>query len=136
MTDGLDQALVNAGLDRLRADPQLTVHDGVVPDEATPPYVLVYAQVEWPDGDPDNTVEGKTEAVTARWTCHCVGSTAAAARAVAQRVRTQLLDYRPTVAGVECAPIGQAESVPPTRDESTGRLVMDAVVVYELTARI
>ncbi|HEX7160402.1 MAG TPA: hypothetical protein VF223_04105 [Trebonia sp.] len=132
----IDQALVDAGLDRLRADSLLTVYDGVVPQTPADHYVLVYSQVEWPDDDPDNTVEGKTEAVTARWICHCVGPTAVSARAVAQRVRTQLLDHRPTVAGVECAPIGQAESVPPTRDESTGRLVMDAVAVYELTARI
>lgn len=132
----LEDVLVEVGLDRLRADVDLTVHDGKVPDGEEPPYVLVYSQVEWPDGNPDNTVEGVTQAVTVRWICHSVGTNATAARRVAGHVRAQLLDHTPTVAGVNCGPIGQAESNPPTRDESTNQLYMDAIVTYEMAARI
>lgn len=135
MTDGHDQALADAGLDLLRADALLTVHDGVVPAGAARPYVLVYTSISRPSEDPDNAADGRTAVWVARWICHCVGDNAGAARAVAQRVRTALLDVAPAVAGLSCGLIRmEAESLPPQRDESTGVPVMDAVETYRLRA--
>lgn len=134
MTDGVDQALANAGLNLLRADAGLTVLDGYVPDGTLPPYVLVYTHVEWPDGAPGDSLDGRSKSPTIRWICHCVGGNEIAARAVSQRVRTQLLNQRPTVVGVSPGLIKQEQSQPPTRDETTGVLVIDAMSVYRLHA--
>jgi hypothetical protein len=140
VTDGLDQALANAGLALLRADvgpPALVVFDGKVPGGSTPPYVLVYTSVERPAEDEDNAADGRSRVWVVRWICHCVGSgeDAAAARGVAQRVRAALLDARPSIANLSCGPIRQEPgSPPPQRDESTGVLVMDAIVTYRLKA--
>ena len=138
MTDLLDQAVANVGLNLLRADTSLTVFDGMVPDGTKPPYVLVYTTLARPSDDAGNAQDGRTRVWIARWICHCVGagSDAVAARAVAQRVRTQLLDVRPTVAGFDPASVGlirmEGDPPPPQRDESTGALVMDAVATYRL----
>jgi len=56
------------------------------------------------------------------------------ARAIAQRVRTQLLDARPTIAGLTCGMVRLEASEIPLRDEKTGVLVMDAVEIYRLRA--
>jgi hypothetical protein len=138
VTDGLDQALANAGLALLAADPALTVYDGAVPsptpDVSAHPWVLVYTTVSRPTGDPDNPLNGRSGVWVARWILHCVGGNAVAARAVAQRARTQLLDVRPVIAGLSCGLIRWDESLPPQRDETTGVLVMDAVETYSLRA--
>lgn len=134
MTDGLDQALANAGLGLLVADTSLVVFDGAVPPNTTPPYVVVYTTVDRPSGDPDNPGNGQTRVWLGRWICHCVGGNAIAARAVAQRVRTQLLDVRPVIAGLACGLIRWEQTTPPTRDETTGVVVMDAVEIYRLKA--
>jgi hypothetical protein len=127
-----------AGLALLAAVPALTVYDGALPGSATdvlPPYVLVYTTVEWPDGDEDNSLDGLSGTCVTRWYCHCVGGTAAAARAVANQVRSALLDVRPPVPGRNCNLIRQDSALPPARDESLARVVMDAVVVYRLETR-
>jgi hypothetical protein len=139
MTDGLDQALANAGLNLLRADvgpPALVVHDGKVPNGSTPPYVLVYTTVDRPSEDEDNPGNGQSRVWLARWICHCVGAgeDGVAARAVAQRVRTALLDVRPVISGLSCGLIRSEPATPPQRDESTGDLVMDLVATYRLKA--
>jgi hypothetical protein len=134
VTDGLDADMANAGLDLLAADTALTVHDGRVPDGATPPYVLVYTTVSRPQDHPGSKLPGDSRGFVARWICHCVGANAAAARAVAQRVRTQLLDVKPIVPGLLCHPVRQADVLPPQKDESTGALVMDLVADYEVYA--
>ncbi len=136
MTDGLDQALANAGLALLTADANLTVYDGVVPDDAEPPYLLVYTSIARPTEHPAVPLNGQSRGFTAQWICHCVGANATAARAVAQRARTQLLDVRPTVAGLTVNLIRQVETLPPGRDESTGHLRIDAVEVYESLASL
>lgn len=133
MTDGLDQALIQAGLDLLGADPQLSVYDGTAAG-ASPPYVLVYGYVDRPMDRPDNPLDGRSATMLARWYCHCVGSTASGARAVAQRVRTAMLDVRPTVTGLACGLIRQEDANPPAADDSTGVRVFDAVLVYQLAA--
>lgn len=134
MTDGLDQALVNAVLALLAADAGLTVLDGYVPNGTARPYVLVYSYIERPADAPSNDVGGLSRTFSGRFVCHAVGDTAIAARAVAQRVRTQLLDKRPLIAGMSCALIRQESVLQPVRDETTGPLVMDSITTYSLTA--
>jgi hypothetical protein len=144
VTDGYDQALANAGLALLAADTSLTVYPGGVPDPTpNPPYVVVYCTVEWPAGAEGDALDGLSGSPTTRWICHCVGGGSGAtpaaaekaARAVAQRVRTQLLNQRPVVAGLDLGMIRQEPGAGvPTRDETTGVPVMDLVVTYRLSA--
>jgi hypothetical protein len=136
MTDGRDQAMADAGLNLLRADigpPALVVFDGPVSAGQQPPYVRVYTHIEWPADDPNNALDGVSGRAVVRWYCHCVGSNDTAARAVAQRVRTQLLDKRPAVAGMVPGMIRHEQSIPPVPDETTGVPVLDTVNVYRLT---
>lgn len=138
MTDGLDQALANVAFNLLAADglsPPLVVYDGVVPSpDPGPPYVLIYTTVDRPSEDVDNAADNRSRVWVARWICHCVGGTPVTARAVAQRVRTQLLDARPVIAGLTCGMVRQEQIELPRRDEKTGALVMDAVEIYRLRA--
>ena len=136
MTDLLDVAVVNAGLDLMRADTLLNVFDGVVPSPTpTPPYVLVYSTVTWPsDDDTISALDGRSRRVVARWICHCVGESQQASREVAQRVRAALLDARPQIAGLQPGFIRDEQDDPPVRNEQTGVVVFDAVHVYRLNA--
>ncbi len=138
MTDGLDQALASTALNLLAQDglsPALVVYDGVVPSpDPGPPYVLVYCFIDRPSDDPDNSIDMRSRVWVTRWYCHCVGATAASARAIAERVRTQLLDVHPVIAGLSCGSIRLEQSQIPIRDEKTGVLVMDLVEVYRLRA--
>lgn len=137
MTDGLDQALAQVPFPLLTADPlspALTVLDGFVPDLTPVPYVLLYTTVGRPPEDPDRAGNGRSGVWMARWYCHCVAATAMSARAIAQRVRTQLLDVRPTVAGLSCGQIRWEDTQPPQRDESTGTPIFDLVEVFWLKA--
>ena len=137
MTDGLDQLLADAGLNLLRADTSLTVFDGAVPSPTPdPPYTCVYCTISWAF-DPDSTaLTGVVKRATVRWTVHSVGANSQASRAVAQRVRTCLLNQRPTVAGMNTGLIRDDQDSPPdpVRDESTGSLVVDSIHVYSLIA--
>jgi hypothetical protein len=142
VTDGLDQLLADAGLNLLRADASLTVFDGAVPNPAPPnppqppPYVVVYCTIGWAF-DPDSTaLTGLVKRATVRWTTHSVGANSQASRGVAQRVRTQLLNVRPTVAGMNVGLIRDDQDSPPdpVRDETTGALVVDTIHVYSLIA--
>lgn len=144
MTDGLDQAIANAGLNLLttalgQVAPPIPVYDSKVPDGATPPYVLVYAIVERPDTDPANAVDGRSRTFMCRWFCHSVGGgqDGVASRAVAQQVRTALLDVRPVITGLAPGLIRKEPGVPPPqRDEQTGDLVLSVAEVYRLTATV
>lgn len=141
ITDGLDQALTNAGLNLLRADlgpPPLVVVDGPVP-AGTPVnagYVVVYTGLSRPPEDPDNPFNGRTSVWIARWICHCVGGTAGASRAVAQRVRTALLDVSPVIPGFGAVGLIRmdGDETPPQPDETTGQPVLDTIVTYRLRA--
>jgi hypothetical protein len=134
VTDTLNEDHAQAGLALLAANATLTVYDGQVPNGATAPYVLVYTQVEWQSGDDAmaNTLDHLSLTCRTTWMCHCVGSTAAAARAVAMQVREAILDARPTITGREAGFISQVDSQPPRRDETLGPLVMDQVDTYQL----
>lgn len=139
MTDGLDVALANAGLALLQADvgpPALVVFDGVVPagTSVNAGYVLVYSTVDRPSEAEDNPLNGQSRTWVARWILHNVGGTALAARGVAQRSRTALLDVRPTVTGLSCGLIRWESTTPPQRDETTGSPVFDLVETFRLNA--
>jgi len=137
MTDGLDQSLVDAGLTLLAADPvspAWPVYDGVVPNGAARPYWLVYSMVSRPSEDIDNAGDGRSRVWEVRYIVHSVAENAKAARAGAQRARTQLLDSSPTIPGLSCGRIRLETSDPPARDETTGVPVMDAVQTYRLRA--
>lgn len=129
------QAHANAVLALLDADdapPALVVLDGAVPDNVSPPYVLVYFGDSSPEGADGHSLTGTSDRFVMRIVAHCVGGNQIAARAVAQRVRAALLDVTPTVAGRQCFPIRHEDGQPTQRDESTGVLVMDKVDVYRL----
>lgn len=137
MSDLLDEAHAQAGLQLLIAEFGASrVFDGKVPDATDPAagYVLVYTEVAWPAGPEGMANPLSNFAVTAvtTWTLHCVSTTAAGARAVQGRARAALLNQRPVVAGRSCGIIRQDEVLPPSRDETTGQLVMDAVSTYSL----
>lgn len=148
MTDGFDNALVNAGLALLTADTSLVVYPGGVPQPVPPappippPYVVVYSPVEWPFADAD-ALDGISGTPTVRWICHCVGGGPGAtpataersARAVGQRVRTALLNKRLVIAGLNLGVIRQETGggVPQPVYE-TGDPVMDLIVTYRTFA--
>lgn len=135
MADQLDRLHIDAGLDLLRADATLTVHpdrDGNTPATPPTPYVRVYAYIERPADALANSLDGTSALWVTRWICHCVGETEYAATSVAMRVRAALLDVRPTIVGRTCNRIDQDAAAPPTRDETTGSVVFDEVVVYSL----
>ena len=130
MADLIDRQLLDAGLTLLRADPALVVYpdvEGQVPATPEPPYVRVYGAVGRPPG-PGNALDGLSRQLTARWWCHCVGTTEPAALAVAMRVRVALLDARIN-GGMVRQEVGDQ---PPVRDETTGVPVYDVVAVYRL----
>lgn len=138
------QAHAQAVLDLLvdaTGPPPLLVFDGAVPkDPATgkskpPPYVVVYFAVSTPSGEmaiDSTSLDMDSDRVVLRAYCHSAGGNASAARIVAGRVRTALLDVTPTIAGRTCWPIRHDEGQPAQRDESTGVLVLDQVDVYRL----
>lgn len=131
--DATDELLAQSGLDLLRADTGLVVHDGKVPDGARPPrYVLVYTTVAWPAEGAGNALTQARSTAVATWTLHCVGESAAAARIVAQRARVQLLNQAVTLPGRGAGRIKQDQVLAPIRDEMTGGLVMDLVAIYSL----
>lgn len=147
-TDGFDQALVNGGLALLALDASLVVYPGGVPDPPPPapplppPYVVVYSIVEWPFGNAD-ALDGIAGTPTVRWICHNVGggpgatpaTAEQAARAVAQRVRTSLLNKRLVIAGLNLGVIRQEPGGGvPQPVYQTGPPVMDLTVVYRTFA--
>jgi hypothetical protein len=144
MTDGLDAALAAAGVALLQADALLTVYRGAAPTPApSPPYVVVRTTVDRPSDDPDNPLDGRSRVWITRWFCYCVGggqgatvdAAEVAALAVAQRVRTQLLDAQLAIPGLSCGLIRWEQSNPPADpDETAGYPVREAVEVYRLRA--
>jgi hypothetical protein len=95
---------------------------------------LGYIQIQWPRDGIGTALDALQRTITATATFHSVGLSAAAARAVDMQVRSSLLNVRPVIAGRNCSPIKQDAAEPPDRDESTGKLVMDAVSVYSFVS--
>lgn len=126
----------DAVLAQLQADAGLTVYDGKVTGAADH-YVLVYMLARTPNGlqAPEMVPFSGDSDVLDLWIfCHCVGLTAAAARAISGRVRNQLLNFRPVISGRACVPIRWRDGQTPQRDEETLRSVFDLVDVYGLTS--
>lgn len=113
----------------LDPDPIWNPYDGALPSP-TPnlPYWVVY----FSSGYPDLTFTGVTKTFQLRITLHNVGGNGQADRIGSDRAAALLLNVRPVVAGRTCKPIRWEESQPPQRDESTGRVVMDAIDTYLL----
>lgn len=136
---GVIQAHASWVLDQLRADVELTVCDGKVNQGVVAPYVLVYLFVQTPDGllAPDKVkLSGDSDVIDLRAYCHCVGGgvfAAANARDVQDRVRAQLLNVRPVIAGRTCFPVRWFDGQPANRNEELpGAPVVDQVDIYRL----
>lgn len=140
MTDLLDTAIIQAGLDLLRADPGVNLQDGKVEDDTLPPYVLAYSWISRPEEADSNALDGLSRTIWGRWYLHCVGDTRESASAMAQRARTQMLDQQlslpshPTVAFTLIKEESAQQPTPP--DESTGGSIFDAIVVYKVRVTI
>ncbi len=138
MADLLDDQLINAGLDLLRADTGLRVipdADGNLPNPLPPPpYVRAYTSIERLPDFGANSLLGTSGTAVVRWWLHCVGANETAANAVAMRASRALLDARPTVAGRECGPIRHEAAQPARRDDDLGYQVIDRVDVYRMTS--
>jgi hypothetical protein len=119
-------------LDADNAPPALVVLDGKVPNGVVPPYVLVYFADNDPELADSTPLTGRSERYVLRAYCHSVGGSGQAARMVADRVRTALLDVTPTVTGRSCWAIRREDGQPTQRDESTGTPVMDKIDVYRI----
>lgn len=140
MTDLLDRLLIDAALDRLRADlgpPALAVYpdaEGFVPELPTAPYVRVYSSTEWPKEADANSLDGLSVSATTRWYIHCVGETEYAAAAIVMRVRAALLNARPTVSGRTCGLIYQESAEVTNRSELGGAPLYVRPVVYAMVS--
>lgn len=121
----------SAVLALLQADPNLTVFDGAPPDLTEPPYVVVWVSV---DGEESVDLADNQGRPDLRVTTHSVGATGQAARIVSDRVRAVLHGVRPTIAGRTAWKIRREFGIPPQPDESTGRLVVDAVDVWTFSS--
>lgn len=117
--------------------PSLAVYDGRVPDGPEPAYALVYFYIETPDGLAAPGAVNLTfdsDVIDSRAYVHCVGADpqgARAARGVAGRVRSALLNATLTISGRSCFPIRWLEGQPPQRNEDVpGGPVFDQVDVY------
>lgn len=136
MTDLLDDQHARVALNLLDANNALTVFDGAV---SAPypglPYVLVYTAISWTAAAEaaGSSLDHTSATCVTTWTIHCVGATAAACRALTMQVRSSLLDAQGSVPGRSCFRVTEEDSQVPTKDETTGQVVMDAVVTYQMT---
>ncbi len=132
MSDLLDETHAQQGLALLIANPNLAaVYQGSVVDPTpNPPYVVVYTRVAWPRDGIGTALDSVQKTITTTYTCHCVGLTESAARAVGMQVRSSLLNAKPVISGRSCTPIKQDDALDADRDDTTGRTVFDAIAIY------
>jgi hypothetical protein len=119
-------------LDADNTNPPLVVFKGKVPTGAQPPYACVYFADHDPEQPDSRPLDGTPQRFVMRAYIHSVGGNETASLAVAQRVRTALLNITPNIAGRICFPIRREDGQPVTGDESTGALVMSKADVYRL----
>lgn len=120
------------------AVPGVTVYDAHVPSStATSPlpgrYVVVYPTT------PQLSAEGlcASDTVRAEWQVTSVGATRPEAQWLAEHVRDGLVDRRPTVPGMTCAPIEHTGSQPVRWDDQVaGRVVLYATDQYGFDATL
>jgi hypothetical protein len=116
------------------SSPPLTVVDGPVDPQKPPsgPYVVVYVSIDVPDSD---YLEEPVGPVRCSAIIHVVAANADACRILAGRVITALLGIVPVVAGRgDCGPITLDDAPPADWDRSTGRQVMDQILVWTYTS--
>ncbi len=133
----IEVAHADAVLDLIEAT-GLTVYRGKLPPTVatlTPPWVLVYTAVEWPDEDGDHGLDHASSTCVTSAYCYCAGTTDTSVLAVTGRVRAALVDVVPTITGRVCSPIGQISSEPARPHEGTGSTVLTAMSIYELRTR-
>ncbi len=133
-------------LGRLRSHgaPALTVHDAIVPDGASAPYVLVRFSFralrasERPDAS-NLVLESLPFQVDA--TTYSVAASglhtdlvARAARAIAGRVFAALLDWTPDVTGRSCTPVRHIDSFEAPADEATGTAYLELGDIWRFTS--
>jgi len=136
MNDSLDELHAQVALVALGGNSDIVhVYDGVVPSPTpNPPYVLLYQRIQWPRDGLGTALTSTQKTITTTITAHCVGLSPQAARAVQMQVRATLLNLRPIIPGRNCSPIKQDEQLEPDRDETTGRLVIDAISTYSFSS--
>lgn len=139
MTDLLEHDLTDAAPALLHADAGLTVYpdaEGFVPPtpNINAGYVRWYSSTEWPKDADGNALDGLSVSTTTRWYIHCVAGTEYTAAAVAMRVRTQLLNARPTVAGRSCGLIYMEAAEVTNRSELAGIPTYVRTVVYAMVS--
>jgi len=123
---------VNAVLDMLRANPNLTVFDSEAPDNPPSAYAVVYSIGN--GSRADRLSVDFTDSVI-RFYVHSVARSPNGARIVADNVRSAILGKTPVVTGRSFHPIYEEFSnIPPLRDETTGYLVVDMTNVYVLSS--
>lgn len=137
MADLLDRLHVDAGLGLLRAVSGLTVYpdaEGNVPalSARADRYVYVYPHIERPEEADGNALDGLSVRWVVRWYCHCIGTNAYSATAVAMLVDRALLNQRPAITGRAVGIIRMEAGNPANRDETTGTTVFDLLNVYKL----
>lgn len=133
----IEVAHADAGLDLIEAT-GLTVYRGKLPPDIatlTPPWVLVYTAVEWPDEDSGHGLDHASSTCITTWYCYCSGTTDTSVLAVTGRVRAALVDVRPTITGRVCSPVDQVSGEPARAHEGTGTSVLTALSIYELRTR-
>ena len=124
----------DAWLALLEPEPGLMIYDDAVPNGTTAPYALLYIAGTFAPGAPGNALDGTSREFTSRAIVHCVGADQVAARAIAGKVRSRLLDVRPVITGRSCGMIRQDAALDPVRDETMGSLVMDMVTIYRFAS--
>lgn len=136
----LDTAVIQAGLDLLRADPLLQLQDGVVEPGVLRPYVVAYAYRRVPRDETSNALDGLSRTVIVRWILHGVGETRESATAMQQRARRQMLDrllVLPAYPGLGLTLIEEERADEPNSpNESTGTPVFDALSVYKVRVTV
>lgn len=142
MTRQLHAAAVLAQLAAAPGSPAMVVHDGKVPDTGSagslPPYVVVrfvFRKLTATESPATTTLSFDSVTYQVEATLHCVGADARATRGVATRAETQLLNWRPTVAGRSCSPMRQVESTTLEANEQMGVSVEQQVDAYRFQSQ-
>lgn len=125
-------AHLDAIVARLKANPDLAgiVYDEKIPTGSTK-YVAVYSNAGFDD---DPRYSGPTTRTEITFTIHSVGASKRQALWVAERVRAQLVNFKPTVAGRECARLQHPVSRPVLADTSSNPPLWYTVDQFDLSS--
>lgn len=115
---------------RAHADLSAIVFDEKVPAGSTK-YVAVYTN---PGSDDEARLSGPTVRTEFTYTIHSVGASKRQALWVAERVRAQLVNFRPTVEGRSCGRLQHPVSRPVTADTSSNPALWYTVDQFDLAS--